>query len=70
MRSLFWLSLGVVIGAVAYRKVQQLRAHPAEGGLNRAANQLVDSAAQFADAVLRGMSEREAELRKGLGLEA
>jgi hypothetical protein len=70
VRSLFWLSLGVTIGAVTYRKVQQLRANPGEGGLNRAANRLVDSAAHFADEVRRGMAEREAELRKALGLEA
>lgn len=70
MKRLFWLTLGGVVGAVAYRKVQQLRAEPEEGGLNRAASRLADSAARFADQVRHGMAEREAELRKGLGLDA
>ena len=70
MRSMFWLSLGVVIGAAAYRKVQQLRANPQEGALNRAGNGLVDSAAHFADDVRRAMAVRETELRNALGLES
>ncbi|NUP73631.1 MAG: hypothetical protein HOQ07_03130 [Sinomonas sp.] len=70
MKRLFWLAVGGIVGAAAYRKVQQLRAEPGPGGLNRAANRLADSAAHFADQVRHGMAEREAELRKGLGLDA
>ncbi|WP_422933196.1 hypothetical protein [Sinomonas sp. P47F7] len=70
MKRLFWLTVGGVIGAAAYRKVQQLRAESEPGGLNRAASRLVDSAAQFAYQVRHGMAEREAELRKGLGFDA
>ena len=70
MKPLFWLAVGSVVGAVAYRKVQQLRAESAAGGLNRTVNGLADSAAQFADQVRQGMAEREAELRKGLGFDA
>ena len=70
MKRLFWLAVGGVIGAAAYRKVQQLRAESEPGGLNRAASRLVDSTAHFADQVRQGMAEREAELRRGLGLDA
>ncbi|MEA5455363.1 hypothetical protein SPF06_11585 [Sinomonas sp. JGH33] len=69
MKPLFWLAFGGVVGAIAYRKVQQLRAAPAEGGLNRALNGVADSTARFADHVRIAMAEREAELRKGLGLD-
>ncbi|MDQ4501147.1 hypothetical protein [Sinomonas sp. ASV322] len=70
MKRMFWLAVGGVVGAIAYRKVQQVRAAPAEGGLNRALNGAADSAARFADHVRVAMAERESELRKGLGFDA
>ena len=70
MRSLIWLSLGLAVGALAYRAAQQLRDEPRSGGLNRAANRLADSAAHFAEDVRRAMAAREAELRNALGIEA
>ncbi len=70
MKKIFWLGMGIAIGAIAVRKVTQARGALGPAGLNRAVGQLSDSIHNFADAVREGMSEREGDLRGALGLDA
>ena len=70
MKRIIWLGIGVAIGAIACQKVIQARSLATPGGLNRAVGELADSIAHFADQVRAGMSERETELRRGLGLDS
>lgn len=68
MKRIVWLGVGVAVGVLAYQKITRARSLASPGGINRAVASLADSVAQFAGQVREGMSEREAELRKGLGL--
>ncbi|BCT76348.1 hypothetical protein SCMU_21900 [Sinomonas cyclohexanicum] len=68
MKRIVWLGVGVAVGVVAYQKIARARSLASPGGINRAVASLADSVADFAGQVREGMSEREAELRKGLGL--
>ena len=70
MKRIVWLGVGVALGVIAYQKITEARSLASPGGLNRAVASLTDSVAHFADQVREGMGEREAELRRGLGLEA
>lgn len=70
MKRIVWLGVGVALGVIAYQKITEVRSLASPGGLNRAVASLADSVAHFADQVKAGMGEREAELRRGLGLEA
>ena len=70
MKRIVWLGVGVALGVIAYQKITEARSLASPGGLNRAVASLADSVAHFADQVREGMGEREAERRRGLGLEA
>jgi hypothetical protein len=70
VKRIVWLGVGVALGVIAYQKITEARSLASPGGLNRAVASLADSVAHFADQVRAGMGEREAELRRGLGLEA
>ncbi len=70
MKKIFWLGVGIAIGAIAVRKLSQARGALGPAGLNRAVGALSDSIHNFADAVREGMNERENDLRGALGLEA
>ena len=70
MKRIVWLGVGVALGGIAYQKITEARSLASPGGLNRAVASLADSVAHFADQVRAGMGEREAELRRGLGLES
>ncbi|GAB4100144.1 hypothetical protein [Sinomonas halotolerans] len=70
MKRIVWLGVGVAIGVIAYQKITEARSMASPGGVNRAIGQLADSISHFADQVREGMGEREAELRRGLGLDS
>lgn len=70
MKKIFWLGIGIAVGAIAVRKVSRARATLGPEGVNRAVGRLSDSIHSFADAVREGMGERERDLRVALGVDA
>jgi len=73
MRRLFWLSMGITIGALVVRKLSKAaeRLTPAgvAGSLSEALADLALSLRDFINDVRHSMTEREAELRAGTGLD-
>jgi hypothetical protein len=72
MRRLFWLAMGVTIGALLVRKLSRAAEKLTPGGMansvSAALAELADSIRDFAADVRAAMSEREAELREATGL--
>ncbi|PZS25004.1 MAG: hypothetical protein DLM58_23545 [Pseudonocardiales bacterium] len=73
MRRLFWLAMGVTIGALVVRKMSKFaeKLTPA-GASNVVAKRLADLAETmryFGTDVREAMAEREAELRENTGLD-
>jgi hypothetical protein len=73
MRRLFWLVMGITIGALVVRKLSSMaeKFTPSRvaSGVASALNDLSDSVRDFSHDVREAMSEREAELRGGTGLD-
>jgi adenylosuccinate lyase len=73
MRRLFWLAMGITIGALLVRKLsraaEKLTPSGMASGLAAALAELADSIRDFAADVREAMSEREAELREATGLD-
>jgi hypothetical protein len=73
MRRLFWLAMGVTIGALIVRKLskaaEKLTPAGMAQGLSGALRELADAIGDFAADVRAAMSEREAELRRATGLD-
>lgn len=73
MRRLFWLVMGITIGALVVRKLSnaasRLSPNGLATGLTHALGDLADSLRDFSADVREAMSEREAELRSGTGLD-
>lgn len=73
LRRLFWLVMGVTIGALVVRKLSKAAQRLTPGGLASdvaaALGDLADAVGDFAASVRIGMAEREAELRSGAGLD-
>jgi len=73
LRRLFWLVMGVTIGALVVRKLSKAAQRLSPDGLASdavaALRELADSIGDFASSVRDGMVEREAELRSGSGLD-
>ncbi|HKC29953.1 MAG TPA: hypothetical protein VKB75_18205 [Jatrophihabitans sp.] len=73
MRRLFWLAMGVTIGALAVRKLskaaQRLTPGGMANGLAGALNELADSVQDFAADVRLAMRDRELQLREATGLD-
>lgn len=73
MRRLFWLAMGITIGALVVRKLSQLaeRMTPKHmaGGLGAALADLAAAIRDFAQDVVEAMHEREIELRQATGLD-
>jgi hypothetical protein len=73
VRRLFWLAMGVTIGALIVRKLSNAAQRITPGGLadsvSGALRDLADSLRDFSTDVRAAMSEREAELRTGTGLD-
>jgi hypothetical protein len=72
-RRLFYLSLGATAGVLIVRKLtataNKLTPAGVQSGLTGALGNLADAIRDFGTEVRAGMSEREAELRTGLGLD-
>lgn len=73
MRRLFWLAMGITIGALVVRKLTTAAARLTPGGLSQSLGQslagLADSLRGFVEDVRIAMREREAELREGAGFD-
>ncbi|CCG03245.1 hypothetical protein [Blastococcus saxobsidens] len=74
MRRLFWLAMGITIGALVVRKLSAAaeKMNPAGIGASIAEGlrDLADAIGDFGADVREAMSERELELRAGTGLDA
>ena len=73
MKRLFWLAMGITIGALVVRKLsraaEKLTPAGLAGGLTAALRDLADAIGDFATDVREAMGEREAELRRATGLD-
>ena len=73
MRRLFWLAMGITIGALLVRKLSHVaRSLTPSGmaqGLGASLADLADAVRDFAADVREAMAEREAELREGVAMD-
>lgn len=73
MRRLFWLALGVTVGALVVRRLsvaaQKLTPSGIAESLTSGLSQLAEAIGDFAGDVRSAMGERERELRAGVGLD-
>ena len=73
MRRLFWLAMGITIGALLVRKLSNTAAKLTPNGiattLTQALRELAESIREFTHDVRSAMAEREAELRADTGLD-
>ncbi|MDT4918550.1 MAG: hypothetical protein QOH89_3250 [Pseudonocardiales bacterium] len=73
MRRLFWLAMGVTIGALVVRKLsraaEKLTPRGMAGSVGAGLGELADAIRDFAADVREAMSEREAQLRESTGLD-
>jgi Family of unknown function (DUF6167) len=73
VRRLFWLAMGVTIGALVVRKLARTAESLSPRGLAASVSEsfqgLTTTVRDFADDVREGMAEREAELLEGTGLD-
>ncbi len=73
MRRLFWLAMGVTIGALVVHKMSKLAEKMTPSGLSKSiASSLADLAESlryFGTDVRQAMAEREAELRENTALD-
>ena len=74
MRRLFWLAMGITIGALVVRKLSRAAEKMTPGGIAgsiaEALRDLADAIGEFGADVREAMAERESELRSGTGLDA
>ena len=74
MRRLFWLAMGITIGALVVRKLSRAAEKMTPGGIAgsiaEALRELADAIGDFGADVRHAMAERENELRAGTGLDA
>jgi chromosome condensin MukBEF MukE localization factor len=73
MRRLFWLAMGVTIGALLVRKIsramEKLTPRGMATGVGAGLSELADAIRDFAADVREAMGERETELRQATGLD-
>ena len=74
MRRLFWLAMGITIGALVVRKLSRAaeKMTPAGigGSIAQGLRELAEAIGDFGADVRAAMAEREQELRAGTGLDA
>jgi hypothetical protein len=72
-RRLFYIALGATVGVLVVRKLtataEKLTPAGMQSGITGALGNLSDAIREFGAEVRAGMSEREVELRTGLGLD-
>ena len=69
MKRMFWLALGVTVGALVVRKLSSAAESLTPKGLAGSVRGLSDAVRDFADDVREGMSARESELLEGSGID-
>lgn len=73
MKRLFWLAMGVTIGALIMRKLSKVAARLTPSGMAQGIaaglSELAESLRDFAADVREAMAEREAELLENTGLD-
>jgi hypothetical protein len=73
MRRLFWLAMGITIGALLVRKISRAAQKLTPGGMAQgiggALSELAEAIRDFSHDVREAMHEREAELRHATGLD-
>lgn len=73
MRRLFWLGLGITVGALVVRRLSAAAQKLTPGGiadsLSSGLSELARAIGDFAGDVRSAMGERERELRAGVGLD-
>jgi uncharacterized protein DUF6167 len=69
VRRLFWLALGVTVGALVVRKLSRTAEAFTPKGLSGSLQGLTDSVRDFLDEVREGASARESELLEGAGID-
>jgi hypothetical protein len=73
VKRLFWLAMGITIGALIVRKLsraaEKLTPSGMASGLATALTDLADAIRDFAVDVRQAMREREAELREATGMD-
>lgn len=69
MKKLFWVGIGIGVGVLVARKLNEAKDLASADGMNRAVGRISDSLHEVADAFRSGMNERETELRMALGLD-
>jgi hypothetical protein len=73
MRRLFWLAMGITIGALIVRKLsraaEKLTPSGMANGIAGSLSELADAIRDFAADVRDAMREREVELREATGLD-
>ena len=74
MRRLFWLAMGITIGALVVRKLSRAAEKLTPGSIGasiaEALRDLADAIGDFGADIRAAAAEREAELRSGTGLDA
>jgi hypothetical protein len=73
MRRLFWLAMGITVGALVVRKLsraaERMTPRGMAGGLAGGLTEIADALRDFAAEVREAMAERELELRAATGLD-
>jgi hypothetical protein len=73
VRRLFWLAMGVTIGALVVRKLSAAAQRLTPGGMadsfSASLRDLAESMREFSHDVREAMAQREAELKAGTGLD-
>ena len=69
MKRIFWLALGVTVGALVLRTLSPAAAQLSPRGLSPSLRGMTDAIADFADEVRQSASVREAELIEGAGID-
>jgi hypothetical protein len=69
MKRLFWVAVGATVTVIVVRKVTRVKRSYGPSGLGQKAGAVGQDVRSFVDDVLVGMHEREAELRRTLGLD-
>ncbi|VXB54740.1 conserved hypothetical protein [Arthrobacter sp. 9V] len=69
IRRLACMGIGVAVGMIACRKVNEAMSALGPKGLNRAVSQVVDEASEFSNVLRTEMRTREIELRAALNVD-
>jgi hypothetical protein len=69
VKRLFWLALGVTVGALVVRKLTRAAESLSRRGLAGPLQGLAEAVRDFTEEVREGMSARESELLEGSGID-